>query len=314
MYMSVHDPPRNEHPFKQPWKERTSIMPNAIGDYHMHTVFSDGSSEPEALLEAVAAQGVKTVAVTDHDTTAGYERLIPQAEALGLNLIRSIEINTHWGDEDLHVLGYYIDDSCDYIRSVMEEHQKRRRVQIQAMVERIQKHTNIPISVDDVFNLSHPQGAIGRPHVAKMLVEKKAARNMSDAFNRFLKSNCTTYVNRETVAPHEAVEAIYESGGIPVIAHPGLTEGIEKLIPELVGYGLMGLEAYHKGHSPALIEYFCCLAEEHELIVTGGTDYHGLPDMYAQAHQRLIMPNHVHERLEQAFRSRSQAKVSIQFQ
>jgi 3',5'-nucleoside bisphosphate phosphatase len=286
---------------------------HAIGDYHMHTVFSDGSSEPEALLEAVAAQGIKTVAVTDHDTTAGYERLVPKAEELGLNLIRSIEINTHWGDEDLHVLGYFIDDTDDYICSIMQDHQKRRRVQIQAMVEKIKQHTNVEITVDDVFNLSHPEGAIGRPHVAKILVEKKAVRTMSEAFNKYLKSNCATYVKRETVAPHEAVEAIYESGGIPVVAHPGLTEGIEKLVPELVSYGLMGLEAFHKGHSPAVIEYFCCLAEEHDLIVTGGTDYHGLPEQYAQAHQRLVIPEHVHTRLQAAHDKRRQAKATLQF-
>jgi len=286
-------------------------MPNAKADYHMHTVFSDGSSQPEELLAAVAAQGVKTVAVTDHDTTAGYERLVPKAQELGLNLIRSIEINTHWGKEDLHVLGYFIDDTNSYIQDVMSDHQARRRVQIKDMVEKIARKTNIKISPDDVFGLSHPEGAIGRPHVAKILLEKKAVRTMSEAFNQYLKSNSLTYVQRETVAPHEAVEAIYESGGIPVIAHPGLTEGIEKLIPELIGYGLMGLEAFHKSHIPPVIEYFCSLAEEHDLLVTGGTDFHGTPDLYATAHHRLVMPEHVSDKLEAAFQKRHQANIKL---
>lgn len=286
-------------------------MPNAKADYHMHTVFSDGSSQPEALLEAVAAQGVEIVAVTDHDTTAGYERLVPKAEALGLTLIRSIEINTHWGKEDLHVLGYYIDDTKSYIQDLMREHQANRRVQIKAMVEKIARNTNIQITPDDVFGLSHPEGAIGRPHVAKVLCEKKAVRNMSEAFNKFLKSNSGTYVSRLTVAPHEAVEAIYESGGIPVVAHPGLTEGIAKLIPELISYGLMGLEAYHKSHIPPVIEYFCTLAEEHELLVTGGTDFHGTPELYATAHHRLVMPPRVSERLKEAHERRHHSAIQM---
>ena len=107
----------------------------------MHTVFSDGSSQPEELLTVVADQGVKVVAVTDHDTTAGYIRLVPKAQELGLTLIRSIEINTHWGEEDLHVLGYFIDDTNSYIQEVMSDHQARRRVQIQAMVEKIANKT-----------------------------------------------------------------------------------------------------------------------------------------------------------------------------
>ena len=287
-------------------------MGNAVADYHMHTVFSDGSAQPEDLLTAVAAQGVKIVAVTDHDTTAGYERLVPKAQELGLHLIRSIEINTHWGDEDLHVLGYFLDDTNDYLQEVMREHQARRRVQIKAIVEKIAKLTNIKITPDEVFGLSHEEGAIGRPHVAKILVEKKVVRTLSDAFNKYLKSHSKTYVKRETVAPHEAVEAIYESGGIPVIAHPGLTEGVEKLIPELISYGLMGIEAYHKSHIPPVIEYFCCLAEEHDLLVTGGTDFHGMPDLYATAHHRLVMPEHVSDKLLNAYNQRHNASIRFE--
>jgi len=288
-------------------------MPNATADFHMHTVFSDGASQPEDLLDALAARGVKTIAVTDHDTTAGYGRLVPHAEKLGLDLIRSIEINTHWGEEDVHVLGYFIDDTNSYICDVMADHQAKRRVQIKAMVEKINKLTNIDITPDEVFALSHEQGAIGRPHVAKVLMEKKAVRNMSEAFNKFLKSDCSTYVNRMTVAPQEAVEAIYESGGIPVIAHPGLTDRIEKLIPDLINYGLMGLEAFHKGHSPPVIEYFCCLAEEHDLLVTGGTDFHGLPDVYTNAHQRLVMPAYVEAKLRDANAKRKNSGVQYSF-
>ncbi|MFM7390173.1 MAG: PHP domain-containing protein [Vampirovibrionales bacterium] len=287
------------------------VAGQSLADFHMHTVYSDGSSEPEALLEAVAAAGVKTVAVTDHDTTAAYERLVPTAERLGLELIKSIEINTHWGDEDVHILGYYVDSSNDYLQEVMEQHQAARRVQIKQMVEKIASLTNINIHPDEVLAQSHPQGSLGRPHVAKVLFEKRAVKTIGDAFGKYLRSNCSTYVTRPTVTPHEAVEAIYSSGGIPVVAHPGLCHGIEKLIPELMAYGLYGLEAYHKGHIPPVVEYFCQIAEKHDLIITGGTDFHGLPPLYAQSHAKLHAPNHLLETLKEAHRQRHQAYAMI---
>jgi 3',5'-nucleoside bisphosphate phosphatase len=284
-------------------------MANSMADFHMHTVFSDGSSQPEALLEAVAKQGVKTVAVTDHDTMAGYERLTPKAEELGLNLIPAIEINTHWGDIDIHVLGYYTNPEGALLQEVMQQHQQARRIQIRAMVEKINKLTNIKICPDEVEALSHPQGSLGRPHVAKVLYEKRAVKTISEAFTKFLKSNCSTYVTRNTVSPHEAVEAIYESGGIPVIAHPGLADGIDKLVPELIAYGLCGLEAYHKSHNPPLIEYFCSMAEEHDLIVTGGTDFHGLPEQYPNSHSRLVLPKTTAEILHSVWTKRHTATL-----
>jgi predicted metal-dependent phosphoesterase TrpH len=262
-------------------------------DLHMHTVFSDGSAEPEALLQALVAKGIKTAAVTDHDTTAGFARLQAEADKLGLDLIPGIEINTHWKSTEVHILGYYIDSEDDGLQEVMKLHQANRRVQIRAMVERIQKMTNTELTVDDVMGRTHPQGSPGRPHIAKALVESKTVKTLSEAFAKFLGSSSGTYVNRPTVSPHEAVEAIYNSGGIPVVAHPGLSDGIADLVPELLPYGLHGLEAYHKSHSPAVIEYVCNLAEKYDLIVTGGTDFHGLPEMYPNAHNRLIMPNHI---------------------
>jgi 3',5'-nucleoside bisphosphate phosphatase len=269
------------------------MLGRAETDLHMHTVFSDGSAEPEALVQALVAKGVSVAAVTDHDTTAGFDRLEAEALKCGLELIPAIEINTHWKQTEVHVLGYYIDRHDDGLNDVMSLHQANRRVQITAMVERLQKLINTDMTVDAVMSLSHPNGSPGRPHIAKALVAHKTVKTLSEAFNKYLGSSSQAYVRRPTVSPHEAVEAIYNSGGIPVIAHPGLSDGIADLVPELLPYGLQGLEAYHKSHSPAVIEYTCNLAEKHELIVTGGTDFHGLPEAYPTAHNRLIMPNHI---------------------
>jgi 3',5'-nucleoside bisphosphate phosphatase len=268
-------------------------------DLHMHTTYSDGTEDPEALLEAVAKQGVKTLAVTDHDTTEAYERLHPKALELGLDLIQSIEINTHWKGAEVHVLGYFINFEDSDLQALTLQHRQQRQVQIKAMVEKIRKITNIPIHFDEVLAQSRPNGSIGRPHVARALMEKKAVRTLSEAFDKYLTSKCGTYVDRPTASPHEAVEAIYGSGGIPVIAHPGLSEAIEKLVPELLVYGLQGLEAYHKSHSPGVIQFICSLAEQHDLIVTGGTDFHGVAERYGMANHRLLMPGYIDKRLKQ---------------
>jgi hypothetical protein len=231
-----------------------------------------------------------------------------------LELIPSIEINTHWFPQegkqvDVHVLGYFIDPTHDLMQEIMTTHQAARKVQIKAMVEKIAKHTHVKLKAEEVEALSHAQGSLGRPHVAKMLLEKKVVKTISEAFNKYLRSHCPTYVGRATMSPHEAVEAIYESGGVPVIAHPGLAEGVEQLIPELIPYGLCGLEAYHKSHTPPAIEYFCTLAEQYDLIVTGGTDFHGLPVGYSNSHYRLIMPHYVPQRLRQRHQLRHQSSI-----
>lgn len=266
-------------------------------DLHMHTTYSDGTAEPEALLRAVAAQGVTMLSVTDHDTTAGYSLLKPEAEVLGITLIPGIEINTHWKGAEVHVLGYFIDFEDSDLQELILQHRQQRLVQITAMVQKLQKLTNYPLSVDAVLEQSRPGGSLGRPHLARALIASKAVTTLSEAFTKYLKSNCATYVQRETCSPHEAVEVIHGAGGIPVIAHPGLAEGIEQLVPELLTYGLMGLEAYHKGHSPAVIEFISSLAEKHDLLMTGGTDFHGVGEAYRYAHQRLLMPNFIQQQL-----------------
>lgn len=287
-------------------------MSAAETDLHMHTVFSDGASEPEELLQALAERGVKTVAVTDHDTTAAYDRLYPAAEKLGLELIPGIEINTYWnGEVEVHVLGFYIDRNDDALNDLLKLHRDNRQVQIRAIVEKIRQSTNIPLALEDVLNQTHPDGSLGRPHVAKALMEKRGVRTLSEAFSKYLNAKSATYVRRPTVSPHEAVEAIYNSGGVPVIAHPGLAEGIDKLIPELLPYGLMGLEAYHKSHSPGVIEYIASLAEKHDLLTTGGTDFHGLPSLYGNAHARLVMPPALLHRLKAAASMRKKAKFKV---
>lgn len=288
----------------------------AFLDLHMHTVYSDGSSTPEELVTACAAQKLKAIAVTDHDTVASLPFIQETGDSLGLEIIPGIEINTFWERpsgklQEVHVLGYFIDPEGELIQDIIKAHSQARIFQIQEMVTRLKSQARISLDFDDIQQNSG-LGTLGRPHVAKAIVAKGGAQNISDAFARYLQPHCSTFVRRKTVTPHEAVEAIYDAGGIPVIAHPGEMEGIENLTIDLMNYGLRGLEAYHRSHSPGVIEFHCSLAERHGLVVTGGTDFHGTSDVYAKSLERLHMPSYVYDELmtEHHNRKRSLFKAS----
>ncbi len=271
-------------------------------DLHMHTIFSDGSVLPEDLVNLAVENKLEAIAITDHDTTESLPFAQKAAaekatEGHTLEIIPGIEVNTVWKDKEIHILGYYIDPEDESLKDVIRHHRDSRVIQIQEMAQKLKAKAKLNITYEDIVNLASDSGTIGRPHVAKAIVAKGGASNISQAFNKFLNPKCETYVRRKTVPPHEAVEAIYESGGIAVIAHPGDMEIIEELAEDLMNYGLRGLEAYHRSHSPALIEFHCTLAEKLGLIVTGGTDFHGTVDVYGKALERVHMPPSVYREL-----------------
>jgi 3',5'-nucleoside bisphosphate phosphatase len=280
-------------------------------DFHCHTVYSDGAAQPEALVQAAIASGVKAMAITDHDTTRSYAlaKAIVDAADTDLELIPGIEINTVWNAHEVHVLGYFIDPTDSDLQAVIKHHQQARKVQMQNMCHKLQTKGKIAVSFEDLCKNAGPTASLGRPHMAQALVKVGAVATIGEAFQKFLTPASPTYERRDTVTPHEAVEAIYDSGGIPVIAHPGDMPDIENLVKALMNVGLRGLEAYHRSHSPALIEFHSSLAERFGLIVTGGTDFHGLPDNYPAALNRLYMPSHIYDTLKQdkANRARSSA-------
>lgn len=258
-------------------------------DLHMHTTWSDGMSEPAELVKAVADAGLRALAVTDHDNTESLEEVQKAGAEAGLEIIPGIEINTHWDHGEIHVLGYYIDPANDALISLSNDHRKQRHIQLKEIVHKLNRH-DIPVTMDDVLSRARTDGSVGRPHIAQAIVARGGAKDINEAFKKFLNSHAHTFCKRSTRSPHEAVEAIYESGGIPVIAHPGDMPHLEDLIPDLMNYGLRGLEAYHKSHSAGMAAWHCELAERYGLIVTGGTDFHGQPKAYAHTRKRLRMP------------------------
>jgi predicted metal-dependent phosphoesterase TrpH len=266
-------------------------------DLHMHTIYSDGSVRPEDLVQLALDNKLEAISITDHDTTESLSYAQKAAEGHALELIPGIEINTVWQEKEVHILGYYIDPENESLKEVIRNHRQSRVTQIQEMAMKLKTKGRINIRYEDITKHANSEGSLGRPHVARAIVEKGGAHTISQAFSRFLSPHCETYVRRKTMTPHEAVEAIHDSGGIAVIAHPGESETTEVLAQELMNYGLRGLEAYHRSHSPALIEHHCTLAERLGLIVTGGTDFHGTTDAYAKSLNRLHIPPSLYREL-----------------
>ncbi len=282
-------------------------------DLHLHTTYSDGASETEDLVREALAFKLQAMAITDHDNTQSYAIALEAAKGTDLEIIPGIEINTVWAEREteVHVLGYYIDTDNKALQKVIKKHQEARVEQIREIAGLLQGQGGLAITFEDIQAQSRDLGSLGRPHIAQTIVEKEGAATISEAFSKYLKRNSSTYVRRSTVSPHEAAEAISESGGIPVIAHPGDMEHIEQLVVEMMDYGLRGLEAYHRSHFPATIEFHCGLAEKYGLIVTGGTDYHGMADSYQNALSRLHTPDYVYAELKKEHQQRHKASFKV---
>lgn len=249
-------------------------------DLHIHSIHSDGVFTPEEVVDSAIDLGMTTISITDHDNVGGYYAAKKYIEEnnKAIQIIPGIEINTFHGKQEIHILGYFLDmEDKDFLKMI-DKQQKARKNQAKEIAKRLKKN-GINVSYEDIKKCAIGNGSIGRPHIAKSIVQKGGASSVAEAFSKYINDDSPVYVPRKGVSPFEAVETIYDAGGIPVIAHPCDTENAQELIEELMSYGLRGIEAYHRKHTPAMIEYFCSIAEKYDLVVTGGSDFHS-PSMY----------------------------------
>lgn len=247
-------------------------------DLHIHTYYSDGVFSPEKIVDTALDVGLQAIAITDHDNVLAYDvaqKYIKEKE-LGdkLEVIRGIEVNTLYKNNEVHILGYFMNPENSDFQSMLKSQQQARIKQTKEILALLSKKEGIKIKFEDVKKLVADGGSIGRPHIAKAITNAGGTTNVMDAYAKYIHEDSPVYVQRKTVTPQDAVEVIYDAGGIPVIAHPHDLDIAETLIKELMNYGLRGIEAYHRKHSPACVEYFSSMAEELGLIVTGGSDFH----------------------------------------
>ena len=245
-------------------------------DLHIHTTYSDGMLTPVQIVDTALDCNLDVIALTDHDNVLSYEiaQNYIKDKNIELEVVPGVEINTIYKGWEVHILGYFMDkNNSDFIK-MLEFQQKARIEQTHKIIELLAKKQGIKIKFEDVQKLVAPQGSIGRPHIARAITSSGGSANVMEAYAKFINNNSDVYVERKTVSPHDAVEIISEAGGIPVFAHPIDVEIADDLTKDLVNYGLRGIEAYHRKHSPAAVEHFSTLAEKFGLIVTGGSDFH----------------------------------------
>ena len=240
-------------------------------DLHTHTKASDGLLAPAALVQLARDAGVVVLAVADHDTTAGVDAALEAGARLGVEVIPAVEINTDVEESEIHVLGYYVDHAAPWFQEFLGRLRDGRERRAERMVAKLNA-LGIPIEYARVRALA--EGAVGRPHVARALIEVGAARTTEEAFQKYIGRSGPAYIERMKVTPEDAVRVILRAGGIPVLAHPGW--GVrDELLPPLVEAGLGGIEAYYPDHTPAMTAHYLALAERYHLLATGGTDFHG---------------------------------------
>ena len=273
-------------------------------DLHVHTLYSDGVYSPEKIVDTAIDVGLQAISLTDHDNVLSYQvaqdYIKEKNLADKLEVIRGVEISTLYKNYEVHILGYFMDcDNSDF-QNLLKTQQQARVAQTKEIIMLLAKKEGIRIKYDDIQKQVAPGGSIGRPHIAKAIANAGGTSNVIEAYAKYINDSSPVYVPRKTVSPYDAVEVIYGAGGVPVIAHPYDIDIAEKLIKNLMTCGLRGIEAYHRKHSPACVEYFSSMAEELGLIVTGGSDFHAPNSLNGQVVLgKNFVPEWIYDKLVQ---------------
>jgi predicted metal-dependent phosphoesterase TrpH len=243
-----------------------------FADLHLHTNFSDGTFTPEQLVLEAQKNGLACIALTDHDTVAGCARAAAACDQVAMEFIPGTELTAEHDDTEVHVLGYFLDTQNPTLLAEIAKFQAVRKRRIHEMVARINE-LGVPLKAEMVFALANCESP-GRPHVARTLVKAGLARNLDEAFERFLKKGRPAWVPKSKMSAREGVDLIHQAGGLAVMAHPGLNR-TDDIIPALVDAGLDGIECFHTKHSTTMAERYLEIADRFHLLVTGGSDCHG---------------------------------------
>ena len=247
---------------------------SALIDLHSHTDESDGTSSPSQLIEEAVRVGLQTLGVTDHDTFAGYDRAVPLARAAGIELICGIELSTKLHGRSVHLLGYFFSqDRLRDIRDWVLDMQAARRDRNIRLIARLQS-LGFDITLEEVQ--ARGRGLTARPHFAQVMLDKGYVTTLQQAFDDYLDESAIGYVYRQEPQFAEAVARIRNAGGIASLAHPvRIRLNVPEVLPELCAGGLNAIEVYHSDHSPEQTGLYLSLAERHQLMITGGSDFHG---------------------------------------
>ena len=244
-------------------------------DLHLHTLASDGRLTPTELVQMVAKNGLKTIAITDHDSTEGLAEAYEAAKAFpDLRIIPGIEMSADIPGDEVHVLGYFLDYHDVEFQATLSGFRRGRVDRAKIMVEKLEA-LGKPVDWERVQHFAG-DGTVGRPHIALAMVEAGYFKEPKEAFEEYLGNDGLAYYDRPKLAPAAGVEMIKQVGGVPVLAHPTFMNDMEAGIANLKKVGLVGMEVYYAQYDDDTVRHLARLAKEYDLIPCGGSDYHGL--------------------------------------
>jgi predicted metal-dependent phosphoesterase TrpH len=238
---------------------------------------------PSELVARAARLGIGVLGITDHDTTEGIPQALAEAQKWGTTVVPGVEISTIGGEEEIHLLGYFVDPEHAELQALLSCTQQARWERAQRMLDRLAT-LGLPIEWERVLEISGGSSSIGRPHLAATLLEAGHVSSYNEAFTRWIGRDCPAYVERYKLTPEEAIQLVRSSGGLPVLAHPYIYSryGERKIgldlktwLPRLREAGLEGLEVYYPNYPRSISRQLLAQAIEHDLVITGGSDFHG---------------------------------------
>jgi 3',5'-nucleoside bisphosphate phosphatase len=268
-------------------------------DLHSHSTCSDGSFAPARLVQEAATRGVSTLALTDHDTTAGLDEAETAALEHGLDFVPGVEITCEVAGTEVHLLGLGIDRANPKLRDLCADVQERRRKRFFAMVEKLRAH-GVALSTGEV----DAGVSLARPYLARMLVQQGKVGSYQEAFQRYLKKGCPGFVEHSRIPIKRAIEAIQAAGGVAVLAHPGLYRNGDECVFEAARQGLDGIECYHSDHDHNTAGHYASLARKLGLLISGGADFHGPEHARSKFFGQRGCPPEEFERLRDALAAR----------
>ncbi len=281
-------------------------------DLHTHSTFSDGTLTPEELVASAYSVGIRGLALTDHDTTAGLPRFFAACNAqtgvASLKGVGGVEVSADISCGTLHILGYGVDPHHPDLVQTLEQIREGRRERNEAIAAKL-TGLGMPGTLEEARRFSRGD-VLGRPHFAQALVARGYVRSVKEAFDRFLARGRPAYAERFRFAPQHCIRVIREAGGLAVLAHPFTlhleSAALRQLVNELKATGLGGLEVYYSEHTVEQMRQYEALAREFGLVITGGTDYHGAltPDIQlGRGFGNLHIPEHMLENVLEAIES-----------
>lgn len=248
-------------------------MSECFADLHIHTNKSDSTFSPEEVVKHAHKNSLAAIAITDHDSVSAIPLVLEYAKQYNIEIIPGIEFGAEIGDTEAHILGYFIDFTQKWFHEKLEFLRDTRIKRMRQIVKKLNE-LNLDISEKDILSVSG-DCAVGRMHMARVLMNKGYASSINEAFNRYIGKNRCAYAKKYQMTPEEAIDIIHKLGGLSVLAHPQLMNR-DSLIPSMVGHGLDGIEVYHSDHTAQGVKKYSGIADKYGLLVTGGSDCHGI--------------------------------------